>query len=97
VSRIVDGHLAVAAAGRGAPGCQNSEDDTLPCTNSTGGPVRPGTDSTLTVSRLVGTRSAPIPGNSVSTLLLRAVIWAAAPGPPQKLAEIVVVSLKALQ
>jgi len=44
----------------------------------------------LTVSLLVGTRSARIPGNNVSMLLLR--IRA-----PQKLAEIVVVSLKALQ
>jgi hypothetical protein len=59
-------------------------------TNTTGGPVRPGTGSTLTVSLLVGTRSARIPGNNVSMLLLR--IRA-----PQKLAEIVVVSLKALQ
>ena len=47
-------------------GCQNSEDDTLPCTNSTGGPVRPATESTLTVRRLVGTRSAVMPGSSVS-------------------------------
>lgn len=46
--------------------------------------------STLTVSLLVGTRSALIPGNNGSMLLLR--IRA-----PQKLAEIVVVSLKALQ
>ena len=47
-------------------GCQNSEDDTLPCTNSTAGPVRPVTDSTATVSRLVGTRSSVMPGSSVS-------------------------------
>ena len=76
VRRIVDGHLAVAATGGGVP--------------VEHGPVRPGTDSTLTVSLLVGTRSALIPGNNVSMLLLR--IRA-----PQKLAEIVVVSLKALQ
>ena len=39
-------------------GCQNREDDTLPCTNSTAGPVRPATDSNATVSRLVGIRSS---------------------------------------
>jgi hypothetical protein len=37
----------------------------LPCTNSTVGPVRPATDSTATVSRLVGIRSAVMPGSSV--------------------------------
>ena len=49
-------------------GCQNSEDDTLPCTNSTAGlsVVRPATESTLTVRRLVGIRSAEMPGSSVS-------------------------------
>src|SRR5271165_3800100 len=53
-------------------GCQNSEDDTFPCTNSTGvlsgvRPVlRPATESTLTVRRLVGIRSAVMPGSSVS-------------------------------
>ena len=47
-------------------GCQNSEDDTLPCTNSTAGPVRPVIDSIATVSRLVGTRSSVMPGSSVS-------------------------------
>ena len=52
-------------------GCQNSEDDTLPCTKSTAGPVRSGMDSTLTVRRLVGTRSALIPGNNVSTVSSR--------------------------
>jgi hypothetical protein len=46
-------------------GCQNSEDDTLPCTNSTGRPVRPATESTATASRLVGTRSAVTPGSNV--------------------------------
>jgi hypothetical protein len=47
-------------------GCQNGEDDTLPCTNSTAGPVRPAADSTLTVSRLVFARSAVMPGSSSS-------------------------------
>ena len=46
-------------------GCQNSEDDTLPCTNSTAWQARPVTDSTATVSRPVGTRSAVTPGSSV--------------------------------
>jgi hypothetical protein len=64
-------------------------DGHLPVAATGGGvPVEDGTDSTLTVSLLVGTRSALIPGNNVSMLLLRV---------PQKLAEIVVVSLKALQ
>ena len=86
-------------------GYQNSEDDTLPCTNSTAGPVRPATDSTPVASRPVGTRWALIPGSSVSVLLLRALAWTPArfpePAGPrralQKLAEIEVVSLKALQ
>src|ERR1017187_7178952 len=47
-------------------GCQNSAEDTLPCTNSTATPLRPATDSTLTVRRLVGTRSAVMPGSSLS-------------------------------
>ena len=46
-------------------GCQNSEDETLPCTNSTAGPVRPLTDSTATASRSVGIRSATMPGSSL--------------------------------
>src|SRR6185312_1380579 len=53
-------------------GCQNSEDDTLPCTNSTAGPARPVTDSTATVSRSVGTRSAVTPGSSV---LIKPLLW----------------------
>ena len=52
-------------------GCQNSEDDTLPCTKSTAGPVRPGTESTLAVRRLVAIRSALIPGSNVSTVSSR--------------------------
>ena len=53
-------------------GCQNSEDDTLPCTNSTAWPLRPVTDSTATVSRSVGTRSAVTPGSSV---FIRPPLW----------------------
>jgi len=49
-------------------GCQNSDDDTLPCTNRTGWPVRPVTESTAMVSRLVRTRSALMPGSSVSVV-----------------------------
>ena len=52
-------------------GCQNSEDDTLPCTKSTAGPVRSGMESRLTVRRLVGIRSALIPGSNVSTVSSR--------------------------
>src|ERR1700744_4465088 len=51
-------------------GCQNSEDDTLPCTNSTGEPVRPVASSTAQVRRSVGTRRAVMPGSSVSIGLL---------------------------
>src|ERR1700753_4463781 len=49
---------------------QNSEDETWPCTNSTGGPVRPVASSTAEVRRSVGTRRAVIPGSSVSIGLL---------------------------
>jgi hypothetical protein len=38
----------------------------MPCTNSTAGPLRLVTDNTLTVSRLVASRSALMPGSSVS-------------------------------
>src|ERR1700753_3765841 len=57
-------------------GCQNSEDDTLPCTNSTGCPVRPVTESTAVVSRLAGTRSAVMPGNHVCIVPPRCVATA---------------------
>jgi len=46
--------------------CQNNEDDTFPCTNSTAAPVRSGTDSTVVVSRSVGTWAAAMPGSNVS-------------------------------
>jgi hypothetical protein len=51
-------------------GCQNREDDTLPCTKSTGWPVRPATESTAVFSLLVGTRSAVIPGSNVCMIPL---------------------------
>ena len=59
-------------------GCQNSEEETLPCTNNTAGPGRSATDSTATVSRLVGIRSAVMPDSSVSIVPPRAHAAAAA-------------------
>src|SRR5258708_30757138 len=47
--------------------CQNSDEDTLPCTNSTGRAAgsAAATESTFTLSRLVGTRCAVMPGSNV--------------------------------